>query len=604
MTTKTTRREWMKVGTVCVATVATTAGWFQEDVTADDGNPVDGVGELTAMARRSIERHGTILRPLEIAMNREWWMANVTGADDAYARKAASETAVSVAYSDREEFERLRQLLKDKIFSGFATSDKAEQRRLHRQITLLYNAHLPQQVSPEQIEACCAVANRIERMFNTYRPQIGGEATVESVCRRMLLTETDSAKLRGAWEALKGACPAIEPSFIELVKLRNDSARSVGFRDFHQMSLAANEQDQDDVLSLFDQLDRLTRRVYQAEKAELDVFLARRFGVELRELRPWHYMDPFFQEVPPVYDPDFDAESAYRGIDIESICRKFYADMGIGIDDVLDRSDLYERAGKNPNGFAMDVDRAGDVRILCNIVGSSQWLATTLHELGHAAYMSTHIPDSLPYLLRMESHPLTTEGIAMLMERSARDADSMRKMGLAIPDPVRFRAASTKLNRMRSLLFTRWTQVMLRFEREAYADPDQDLATLWWDLVEEYQEVRRPDDWHSPDYLAKLHFYQAPCYYHNYQMGELFASQILRKMLGEIQPDVRFGPTGKGAGDVSLISRLLGNRDVGAWLQRNVFDFGRIGDYHALCHYATGENLSADAFAAEFVETD
>ena len=37
------------------------------------------------------------------------------------------------------------------------------------------------------------------------------------------------------------------------------------------------------------------------------------------------------------------------------------------------------------------------------------------------------------------------------------------------------------------LIFSRWCQVMLRFEKAIYADPDQDLNELWWDLVEKYQ---------------------------------------------------------------------------------------------------------------------
>jgi peptidyl-dipeptidase A len=37
------------------------------------------------------------------------------------------------------------------------------------------------------------------------------------------------------------------------------------------------------------------------------------------------------------------------------------------------------------------------------------------------------------------------------------------------------------------LIFSRWSQVMFRFEKSLYADPDQDLNELWWNLVEKYQ---------------------------------------------------------------------------------------------------------------------
>ena len=94
--------------------------------------------------------------------------------------------------------------------------------------------------------------------------------------------------------------------------------------------------------------------------------------------------------------------------------------------------------------------------------------------------------------------------------------------------------------RDRLLIFSRWCQVMLRFEKAMYADPDQDLNRLWWDLVEKYQGVRRPEGRNAPDYASKIHIVSAPCYYHNYMMGQLFASQvhhtIAREVLGGVAP--------------------------------------------------------------------
>ena len=62
---------------------------------------------------------------------------------------------------------------------------------------------------------------------------------------------------------------------------------------------------------------------------------------------------------------------------------------------------------------------------------------------------------------------------------------------------------------------------MTNFERRLYADPDDDLDTLWWDLVERYQLVHRPDGRHAPDWAAKIHLAAAPVYYQNYLYGEL-----------------------------------------------------------------------------------
>ena len=44
--------------------------------------------------------------------------------------------------------------------------------------------------------------------------------------------------------------------------------------------------------------------------------------------------------------------------------------------------------------------------------------------------------------------------------------------------------------RLQQLVFSRWSQVMFRFEKSMYANPDQDLNKLWWDLVEKYQLLK------------------------------------------------------------------------------------------------------------------
>ena len=83
-----------------------------------------------------------------------------------------------------------------------------------------------------------------------------------------------------------------------------------------------------------------------------------------------------------------------------------------------------------------------------------------------------------------------------------------------------------KARRARLLIFSRWCQVMLRFEKALYEDPSRDLNVLWWDLVENYQGLKRPDGRHAPDYASKIHIVSTPAYYHNYMMGELFAAQL------------------------------------------------------------------------------
>jgi peptidyl-dipeptidase A len=317
--------------------------------------------------------------------------------------------------------------------------------------------------------------------------------------------------------------------------------------------------------------------------------LAKNCSVLVDELRPWHYHDPFFQETPAVFAADIDGP--YAKADILKICREFYAGIGLPIDRVLEKSDLYEKPGKSPHAFCTDINRAGDVRVLGNIVPNAYWASTMLHELGHSVYSTNNddIPSTLPYVLRLEAHILTTEGVAMMFERLGKRRTFLEKMGVSIDDPKKFDETGAKMLRYQLLIFSRWCQVMLRFEKGMYENPSQDLNKLWWDLVEKYQMVKRPEGRNAPDYASKIHIVSAPVYYHNYMMGELFASQlhhaIARDVYSESNPEVVI---------------YVGNKKVGEFMKKRVFEPGRTLSWNALTKHATGEELSPKAFAADF----
>ncbi|HJT31005.1 MAG TPA: M2 family metallopeptidase [Pirellulales bacterium] len=527
------------------------------------------------MARQVIADYEQRIRPLEIEVGRRWWDANVTGADDAYERKQEAENKLDAALADRERFDRLKRCDQTKL------ADKL----LARQIRVLYLQALPKQVDPDLLKQMVARANAIEMRFNVFRAKVSGREMPDSEVRKILKQSHDSDERRAVWEASKQVGGEVEQDLRTLVGLRNKSARELGFADYHAMQLELNEQTQQQVLDLFDELDRLTRQPFEeVAKADIDRRLAKMYGIAVDELRPWHYHDPFFQEAPAIYETSLDA--AYAGADIPEMCSKFYAGIGLPIDRVLERSDLYEKPGKNPHAFCTDIDRAGDVRVLANIVPNEYWMGTMLHELGHSVYSSLYIPRSLPYSVRGEAHILTTEGLAMMFERFSKSAGWLKAMGVTVDDPKAFDATGRLMRRNKLLIFSRWCQVMLRFEKELYGNPDQDLNDLWWSLVEKYQGIQRPADRDAPDYASKIHIVVAPAYYHNYMMGELFACQLNHAIAREVFE----------GGDPQTID-YTGRREVGDFLRKKLFAPGRTLPWNELTRFATGDELNPRAFA-------
>jgi peptidyl-dipeptidase A len=541
--------------------------------------PVVGSEKVTEQARRFVAEHEKRIRPLDIAANLAWWQANITGSEEDFKKKSEAENRINAVLANRQTFARLKALKEQ--------SKQIDDPITARAIDVLYLRYLEKQVDPDLLEKMVDRANAVEAAFNVFRPTVDGKKLTDNEMRHILKTATNSDRLKAVWAAGKEVGAVVEKDLKELVQLRNQAAAQLGFKNYHALQLYLNEQDGEQLIKLFDELDDLTREPFRAAKRDIDARLAKRYHIAEKDLRPWHYHDPFFQTTPDVFDVDLDAPFAHT--DILKLCATFYRGIGLPIDEVIPRSSLYEKPGKSPHAFCTDIDRAGDVRVLANIKPNNQWTATLLHEFGHSVYSSKNIPATLPYPLRLESHILTTEGVAMQFERLANRGAFLTALGVKLEHPKAYDEAAARSLRYQLLIFSRWCQVMLRFEKSMYENPNQDLNKLWWDLVEKYQEVKRPEGRDAPDYASKIHIVSAPVYYHNYMMGELFASQVHHAIARELYK-------GTPADDVIYVN----NKAVGAFMKKRVFEPGRTLSWNELTKYATGKPLNAKAFAADF----
>ena len=529
-----------------------------------------------------IKTHVEKIKPLQKERNLASWDAAITGKAEDYNRAGDLTLKVRQIYSNPREFEFLEEVRK---------SGKVSDVVLARQSDLLYNHYLENQIEPELLRQIVDLSSQIERSFSTYRGKIEGQEVTDNEIREILKTQTDSFQRKRAWLAGKQVGAAVAKDVIRLVKLRNQAAKNFKFDNFHTLSLAVVEQDVNEMDQIFDELYELTNEPFTRLKAELDRILAAKYGVEAADLMPWHYHDPFFQETPMVYDLDLDVY--YQEKDIKELAARFYAGVGLPVESILANSDLYERQGKNPHAFCEDMDRQGDVRVLCNIKNNEYWMETALHELGHGVYFKYHNPQA-PYLLREPAHTFTTEAVAMFFGRLSRNPAWMQQMlDLSDQQRLEIEKVSDKYAQLKQLIFARWAMVMYNFEKQLYANPDQNLNELWWRLVEKYQLVKKPQGRDEPDWAAKIHIPLYPCYYHNYLLGELLASQLHNHIVHNVL---------KLESDRNV--SYIGQRNVGDFLQKKVFEVGAAYHWNEMIRKATGEPLTPKYFVEEFVKTE
>jgi len=525
--------------------------------------------------RAFLDGHVATIVPLARESNLAAWEAATGGAPDAHERSARARAAFTLVYASADDHRRVREWLAD---------DGVRDPVLRRQLVLLDHQYTGNQLPPETISDLIGRATELERTFTEFRATFAGERVSNNHLLDVLGKETDAALRREAWEASKQIGREVSERLRELVRRRNAAARSLGFDNFYAMELRLQELDEARLFAVLDEFRDRTDEPFRRFRAELDGQLAARFGVAADELRPWHWDDPFGQEAPGVGGVELD--DVFRERDSVELAAGFLRGIGLPADDVLERSDLYEREGKDQHAFCMDVDREGDVRVLCNMRPNEKWMGILLHELGHAVY-DRFIPRELPFLLRQPSHTLSTEAMAMYMGRLTRDPAWLRdvvgvELGEGDARDVRGQLRSAML------VASRWMLVMAYFERELYRDPERaDLNTLWWDLVERLQLVRRPEGRDEPDWASKIHLSGAPVYYHNYLLGELMASQMSAAARREV-------PGGREAS-------IAGQESVGRFFRERIFAHGASLDWNELLVHATGEGLSPRFFVEEFV---
>ncbi|HOI86973.1 MAG TPA: M2 family metallopeptidase [Lentimicrobium sp.] len=519
------------------------------------------------------------VEPLQKEAYTAYWNASITGRDEDYARSEQLQLQLSSIYTSKDDFALLKRM-KD--------SGAIQDTLLNRQLEVLYSAYLSNQIDTALLAKRIKMEVEIEKKYSNFRAEVNGKQLSDNDVEDILKTSLNSDELKAAWEGHKKIGTLVAADVIELVKLRNEIAQSLGFRNYHAMSLELGEQDPEEISKLFDELDELTRDAFAGLKDEIDTFLAARLKIAKEELMPWHYQNRFFQEAPAIYSVDMD--KYYKDRNIEALTAGYYESIGLDISDILNNSDLYEKPGKNQHAYCIDIDNAGDVRVLCNIKPNYSWMNTMLHEFGHGVY-DKYIDRNLPFSLRNPAHTFTTEAIAMIFGRMAANPAWMQDMGLIDSTERAAIAEDTyRVLRLEQLTFSRWAQVMYRFEKAMYENPDQDLNALWWNLAEKYQMIRKPEGRNEPDWASKIHIATVPCYYHNYLLGELLASQLNHYITARII----------GSDDFRYQS-FYGSKETGKYLTDKIFRPGAQWYWNDMIEKATGEKLTARYYAGQFV---
>ena len=518
-------------------------------------------------------------RDLYIKSSLAYWNASIEGSEEKWNEVTKYQLELIKLFRDKKYFEEIKKLhLRINEFDELTK----------RQIKILYNEFLPNQYDLKKLEEITNLQNKIENVFATFRAKINGKTLTDNDINQILKAELDSKVLQQTWEASKEIGDLIVDDLKNLVKLRNEQANSLGYKNYHEMSIVLSELDENELDQIFSDLEKNTDEKYSEIKKKIDGDLSKRYSIKEDELMIWHYQQRFFQEAPPIYLLNFD--KFYENKDLVEITRNYYKSIGLDIDDLIEKSDLFEKTGKNQHAFCISINRADDVRVLCNVKSNVDWMGTLLHEYGHAVY-DKNINPKLPFVLKDAAHIFVTEAIAQLFGKFAVHPVWIKEIFKLNDNEIEeIKDSAIEYTKMNQIIFARWVFVMYRFEKALYENPEQDLNSLWWDLHKKYLLINKPEGRNKPDWTTKIHIATSPVYYHNYLLGEVFSSQLNNYLHKHILKSSDLW------NDV-----LINRKEIGEYLINNLFKFGSSLHWKEVIKISTGEELNTEHYLKQYL---
>ncbi|MFN3306737.1 MAG: M2 family metallopeptidase, partial [Candidatus Kapaibacteriota bacterium] len=211
-------------------------------------------------------------------MSLQYFIAATNSTPENWEKYAQLEMKVNEILSNKNLFERIK-----KVKESNTIQDPIKKRR----IELLYLTFLGKQVDTAKLNQITKLQSEIENKYSSYRTLYANKKLSDNDVEEILKTSTNNKELKEVWESQKKIGKLVAEDIIKLVKLRNEVARELGFKNYHDMSLRLSEQNPEEIEKLFDELDSLTKDVFVQEKKIMDEVLAKRYKIKSEELMPW-----------------------------------------------------------------------------------------------------------------------------------------------------------------------------------------------------------------------------------------------------------------------------------------------------------------------------
>ena len=501
------------------------------------------------------------LEPKALKANIDCWNFYINSTAENMKTYETSQDIVYKLYQNVDLYKKLQELKKERL------ADK----HLNKQLKDLEKEFDEELNAGELKKALRDKENEIAGKYNSYIPMIDGKEISKAEIGKILQNQKDITIREKAYNARVKGGDLIADDMVEFVKMRNEFAKTKGYKNFFEYSLKETyEVNAEYLQNLLNDVYNNAKNINDKLQLENKQELANEYGIHVSELRAYHYGLLLDNNPAKIVNQSLKTKE-----EIVEIATKAYLNMGYDIEKMPITLDLFPRKNKNTHGFCFDIQAGKDARILANLTNDTNSIDTLCHELGHCVY-HIGVDTTLPYL-DQEEYPAMTEAIAMMM------GDLQKKENILdgiVPTDIleKFK----KEHKKTEAKFINRSMLIIEFEKRMYENPEQNLSQLWHDLKCKYTGANKEEELNN-EWATIPHYLSHPAYYQNYFRADLMKAQMYKFLKKEL-------------------GNLTENNNTAKYLNEHLFKYGISKEENELIEIFTKETLSSKALCESLNE--